>query len=158
MRWPKVLLVISLISLTLLFPGCSYSTDFVVVNKSDQPVEVLYKVKKTIGPLASVNVLATVDVYELNVKGHTNWTQLPSSQYQFDEANRITTVRLDAGKALRVTTMFHYFGHDDPQDAANYPIEYINLTGASGAVTLSGEQARIRFSEESRVLYTLTYK
>jgi hypothetical protein len=157
MRWPRVLLLTSLMGLALLFAACSYSTDFVVVNKSNQPIEIIYKVKKTPGPLASVNVIATADISAINSKERANWKQLSSTQYQLDQANGVVTVRLEAGKALRVTTMFHYFGHDDPQNAANFPIEYMNLTGPNGSLTLSGDQARVRFSKVSRVLYTLTY-
>lgn len=154
----RILILVPVACVALLFVSCSYSTDFVVVNKSNQPIEVLYKVNNNRGPLASLDKPSTTGVSELNDKGGQNWTPLASNQYVFDEASRTVTVRLEAGKALRVVTMFHYFGHHDPQDAANYPIEYINLTGASGSVTLAGDQARMGFTEGSRALYTLTYE
>ena len=158
MRWTRILSLIPVTCVGLLFVSCSYSTDFVVVNKSNQPIEVLYKVSNKRGPLASLEKPNTTDVSELNDKGGQNWTPLASSQYVYDEASHTVTVRLEARKALRVVTMFHYFGHHDAQDAANYPIEYINLTGASGSVTLAGDQARMGFIEVSRALYTLTYQ
>ena len=158
MRWTRVWIFIPLMSVALLSASCSYSTDFVVVNESDQAIEVLYKVKKFPVPLASLDPPATTDVSKLSPKGNHNWAGLASTHYQLDEVNRTVTVWLEAGKALRVTTMFHYFGHNDPQDAANYPIEYITMTGASGSTTFAGDQARVGFTEVSRVLYTLTYR
>lgn len=158
MRWTRILILIPVTCVALLFASCSYSTDFVVSNKSNQTIEVLYKVKNSPGPVASLDKLATVDASELNEKGGQNWTRLDPTQYVFDEASRTVTVRLEPGKALRVTTMFHYFGHHDAEDAASYPIEYINLTGESGSVTLAGDQARMGFSEVSRALYTVTYE
>ena len=158
MRWTRILILIPVTCVALLFVSCSYSTDFVVVNKSNQPIEVLYKVSEKRGPLASLDRPTTTDVSELNEKGGQNWTPLASTDYVCDVPSRTVTVRLEAGKALRVVTMFHYFGHHDPQDAASYPIEYINLMGASGSVTLAGDQARMGFTEVSRVLYTVTYE
>lgn len=154
----RILILVPVTCVALLFVSCSYSTDFVVINKSNQTIEVLYKIKNHPGPLASIDKPATVDVSQLKEKGGQNWTRLASTQYVLDEASRTVTVRLEAGKALRVTTMFHYFGHHDPQDAADYPIEYINLTGASGSITLAGDQARMGFTEVSRALYTVTYE
>jgi len=68
------------------------------------------------------------------------------------------TVSIMPREALLVTSMFHYFGDEDPNDVANWPIEEITVTGNIGGMTFTGQQTRKSFRYVSRVLYTLTYK
>ena len=158
MRWIRILILIPVFGLALLQQACSYLTDFVVVDRSSQPVEVRYKVKKHPGGFAPPVTPATIDISQLSAKGGQDWNPLVSTEYQIDEANWTVTVTLEPGKALRLSTMHHYTGPEDPIDRDSFPIEEISLTGANGATTLVGEQARVTFARESRVLYTLTYR
>lgn len=154
----RLFMLMLLIVSASLFAGCSYMTDFAVANDSKEPIEVRYKIKNYPGPFTPPTVPATIATSQLSTKGNQPWSQLSSSQYQLDAENRTVIVRVTPGQALRVATMHHYIGHDDPVDAANFPIEEISVTGSSGQVKLLGEQARVAFSEISRVLYKLTYK
>jgi hypothetical protein len=148
--------LIPLTCVALFFSSCSYSTDFVVVNESYQAIEVLYKFKTEFGQLSSLDAPVTTNSSELDSKDR-NWLKLASTQYQVDESTRTVTVRLEAGKALRVTTMPNY-GNDHPQNAASFPIDYISLSGPSGSITFAGNQTPVSFRYVSANLYTLTYK
>jgi hypothetical protein len=148
--------LIPLTCVALFFSSCSYSTDFVVVNESYQAIEVLYKLKAEVGRLSSLDAPVTTNSSELDSKDR-NWLKLASTQYQVDESTRTVTVRLEAGKALRVTTLPSY-GNDHPQNAASFPIDYISLSGPSGSITFAGNQTRVSFRYVSANLYTLTYK
>jgi hypothetical protein len=158
MRWIRTLRLIPLTCVALLFSSCSYATDFVVVNESNQAIEVLYKLKTEFGRLSSLDAPVTTEASDLDSKGGKNWIKLASTQYHFDDLTRTVTVRLEAGRALRVTTMSNYSGHDNPHKAASYPIDYISLSGPSGSITFAGDQARVSFRYVSGNLYTLTYK
>jgi len=79
-------------------------------------------------------------------------------EYQVNQETRTITVSVLPHEALWVTSMFHYFGDDDPNDVASWPVDEITLTGAEGGMTFTGDKSRKAFAYISRVLYTLTYK
>jgi hypothetical protein len=83
---------------------------------------------------------------------------LNPDEYQVNQENRTVTVTVMPHEALWVTDMFHYFGDEDPNDIANFPIDEISVVGAEGGMTFTGDKARKSFSRVSQVLYTLTYK
>jgi len=141
-----------------LFAACSYTTDFVVVNQSSQSIEVRYKIKEFPGPFAPPVVPATITISRLSTKGGQDWNELSPDGYRLDEQNRTVIVELESHQALRIARMHHYMGHDDAADAEEFPVVEVIVTGAQGDLKLVGQQARVTFSEMSRVLYTLTYK
>jgi hypothetical protein len=154
----RYVLLISLTLLTLTFAACSYSTDFVVVNESNQPIEVRYKIKQVPGPLALTAAPAKMDAAQLGAGDRTKWKKLGPDQYRIDEENRTVTVNVSPHEALWVTSMFHYIGDEDPNDVADWPIEEISVNGYDGGMTFTGQKARKSFCYVSAALYTLTYK
>jgi hypothetical protein len=150
----RIILMVLVASLYL-FAACSYMTDFVIVNESDGPITIRYEVKNYPGPFSPPEIPGTMPASELSSKGSQRWTP---SQYELDETSRSVTTRLMPGQALRIATLHHYVGHKDPNDAQNYPISRIMVSGARGELSLAGEQARTTFSKVSAALYTLTYK
>ena len=154
----RSLMLIILVGCVSLFAACSYITDFVVVNQSDQTVEVRYKIKHFPGPFAPPVAPATIANSRLSTKGGQEWIELTSDQYQLDEENRTVIVELASYQALRIARMHHYMGHEYAGDAEDFPLEEVIVTGEQGDLKLVGQQARVTFLEMSRVLYTLTYK
>ena len=151
-----VLILLTLFTLTL--TACSYSTDFVVINDSANPVEVQYKVKNYPGSFAPPATPSTITSSQLDSHGGQQWKKLNSDQYQIDVETRTVIVRLMPHEALLVASMHNYGGHEDAWDAKEFPIDEIAVSGSDGELRLAGQQARITFSEISRALYTLTYK
>jgi hypothetical protein len=143
-----------------LLTACSYFTDFVVVNASEQTIEVRYKVtKSTAGPLTISGVPAIIDASQLDTHGGQQWKELPQSQYRLTQDSNTATVTVDLtpNQALRITKLRDYGGHEDPWPNI-FAIEEIDITGAGGEMKLVGEKARTSFVEVSGALYTLTYK
>ena len=136
--------------------ACSYLTDFVVVNESGQPIEVRYRVKESRPPVET-GTLAKIATSQLD-DGNKQWQALTPAQYQLSQESRMVTVRLMPDEALRVAIMHHFTGVEDRSDVENFPIEEISVTGSSGELKFTGEQALKIYSKVSRVLYTLTYK
>ena len=145
-----------LLLLTLALAGCSYSTSFVVVNESKQPVEISYKYKSHSagGPFELHELPARVAADLLESKGGNEWQELGPSDYVLDRENRVVRVRIMPGEALRIYRFINYRGHEDTR---NYPFEEISIRGENGEVKYTGEKARSSFSEVSMSLYTLTY-
>jgi hypothetical protein len=155
MRW---LLLLILLPLTLGLTACSYSTDFVVLNDTDYPVEVVYRMKPTPGPLALPGDPKVVPAANLEMKDSNKWTPLAPDRFRIVEANRTVSVRLLAHEALWVTAMHHYIGDEDPNDVEGFPIEELSVKGADGEMRFSGDKARKAFERKSRVLYVLSYQ
>lgn len=154
----RALLLAALLVLATALSGCSYQSEFVVVNQTESPIEVRYKVKNYPGTFCPPVAPSSISASDLNPKGNQQWTLVTSSSIQLDEANRTVSVRVSPHEVLLVTIMHHYVSHDDPGDAQKFPIEEINVSGPRGEINLVGEQARRNFSEVSRALYTLTYE
>lgn len=143
-----------LVGCVCLLAACSYATDFVVVNESDGPITVRYEVKDFPGPFYPPTAPGVAAAADLSEDGQ----QWSPAQFTVDEASRSVTTQLMPGQALRIASMNHYSGHDDPNDAAKYQIRRIVVSGTRGELNLSDEQARTAFTEVAPTLYTLTYK
>lgn len=150
---------ILLLSSVSLFTACSYFTDFVVVNESDHPVEVRYKVKNFPGePLELTGAAATMTISRLRA-GNKEWRKLFDARHQLDRENRTIAVRVSSKEALRVTSIHRIGGQiDDAEEAISFPIEEISVIGVCGEIRVQGRQAHKIFVAESNRLYTLTYK
>ncbi|HYG80520.1 MAG TPA: hypothetical protein VD861_09045 [Pyrinomonadaceae bacterium] len=145
-------------ALALVLTACSYATNFVVVNATDRPVELRYKVKDSPrDPLEMAGAPKKTAAKKLR-DGDSDWRLLAPGEYALDAAARTVTVRLMPGEAVLVTRLTNYRGHDNSARAGAYAIEEIHLDGAGGAVKLRGEEARTGFVKQSDNLYTLTYK
>lgn len=147
-------IIVVLVGSLFLFAACSYATDFIIVNESDAPITIRYEVNDYPGPFDPPVAPGVVPASELSEDGQ-QWNPV---QFELDEASRSITTRLMSGQALRIATMNHYSGHDDPSDAHKYQIRRITVLGTRGELELTGEQARTSFKKVARTLYTLTYK
>jgi hypothetical protein len=147
-----------LCGVALTLSGCSYKTNFVIVNESGQLIEVRYQVKDHPGPFYPPVPPASMSAGDLSSKANNNWSELPASRLQIDEAQRTVTVLVKPNEALLVASMHNYFGHDNEWDAREFPIQEINVLGSKGKMSVVGDQTRRSFSKVSIALYTLTYK
>ena len=138
--------------------GCSYITDFVVVNGSAQSVQVKYRVKQFPGEFGLPAKPATLLASQLDSHGGQQWNNLSSDAYHVDAVSRTVSVSVVPGDALRIADMSNYASHDDAWNANEFPIEEITIWGANGDLRLTGQQTRTTFTKVSLALYTLTYK
>lgn len=152
-------LLILVLLLTISLASCSYSTDFVVLNDANYPIQVVYKVKPLPHgpPSLAIEPMVVSSAY-LETKDKGEWKKLAPDRFCIDQVDRTVTVTLSAHEALWVTTMPHYIGDKDPNDVKNFPIEEVSVTGAGGEMRFTGDKARRAFERKSRVLYVLSYK
>ena len=149
------LLLLFLLILSVGLSACSFSTDFVVVNEANYPIQVIYKIKPF--PSGSQNLEVEPKVAsaaDLESRDSSKWTKLHPNQYRVDQLSRTVTVTLHAREALLITSMSNYTA-DKVKD---FPIEAVSIKGAAGEMTFTGEKARQAFQYVSTVLYKLTYK
>lgn len=156
----RFLPLILLLLLTITLASCSYSTDFVVVNDTDNRIEVVYRIKPSPpGPpsLEGIEPMA-VSAANLEVKGISKWTKLEPHRFRIDQVNRTVTVAVSAHEGLRITSMPHYIGDEDPNDVQNFPIQEVSVAGKDGEMRFTGDEARKAFEKKSLTLYVLSYK
>lgn len=142
----------------LLLTACSYTTNFIVLNATDQPVELRYKLKDSPRDVIQVAGDPRKTAGEKLRNSDKEWRLLVPGEYTVDRESRTVTIRLMPHEAVLVRQVTNYGGHDDTSDAEAFAVEEIRLNGASGEVTHQGDQARRSFVRESDNLYTLTYK
>lgn len=150
----KFLLALSFASVALL-SACSYSYDFVVVNKSEGVIEVRYKLKQltpeTPGKFVDLNPPAKLSLEEFE-KSKLEWRELPQEQYHFDNLAGTVTVSVAPDEVLLVDDSH------DPRDENQFGLASIKITGAKGSIILEGEQAQTQFKFDSDTKYVLQYK
>ena len=161
MSFKQLLLALTLLVMAVVFTACSFSTDFVVVNESANPIQVRILLKPPqVGP-------PRVDLPdELGVKLASElddrdiaWRALQSSDVSFNADTRTVVVTLMPKDALRVERQKDAScDEDNPQRAEGFFIEEIGLAGSSGAITFQGEQARRSFVYGPKSTCVLTYK
>ena len=149
-------LLILLIPLALTQAACAYLTDFVIVNCSEQPVEVRYRVIASRSPVEAGTLAKTANT-RLRSRD-PGWQELTATQYELGRDGAVG-VRLSPGESLRVAKVRDYELYAElEQEAYRFAIEELSVSGAGGEVRFSGAQARKAFARESTRLYTYTYK
>jgi len=140
----------------LLLSACSYRYDFVVINKSDKPIEVRYQLKRhtpeTPGKFVDIHPPAKLSLAEFQKSEH-QWQDLSKNQYGFDNLTGTFTVSLAPDEVLLLQYAYNYRGDKNEFDLAS-----IKITGANGTVDLEGRQAQTQFKLESDTKYVLQYR
>lgn len=151
----RSLLAISLASV-LLLSACSFSYDFVVVNNSDEVIEVQYKLKRqtpeTQGKFVDIKPPAKLYIKEFEKPGRA-WRDLPKEQYHFDNQTGTFTVSVAPDEVLLVDYTDNYQGDED-----QFALAGIKITGATGSMILEGRQAQTQFKKEFDTEYVLRYR
>ncbi|HEY2960857.1 MAG TPA: hypothetical protein VGJ37_00450 [Pyrinomonadaceae bacterium] len=127
------LLLIILVSYLPFLSGCSFSTDYVIVNSSPAPVRVTYLIGRSgIDPLTAtgVNVPAMLPVAELTER---QWRKLSSGDFEYDPSTHVVSVLLPPNRGLLIARGGDY-RPDAPTD--NFIIREIHIVGAGGELVL----------------------
>jgi hypothetical protein len=141
--------------------GCSYTTDFVLVNNSGEPIAIRYIVKESkLFPEDFDRPPVAPSVSPIkNLSDQTRWKVLSGTEYKFDSPSRTVSMQLMPGYGLRIDKRnLQDAGQDEASKSRNFGIETIEMTGTKGEILLTGEQARIAFTFESKSLATITYR
>ncbi len=133
------------------FAGCSYSTEFVVLNKSNAAITVTYsfipdraiqedKIRKK--PIKEVE------------NREIDWQHPPKDQYTLDLKSNSVTVELAPQEALLLDQMGNY----DEDMAEYFRITSVTIKGSNGSEAYEGRLVLKQFERESMLLYSKTYE
>jgi hypothetical protein len=156
-------LTLSIVMLTAFYGGCSYSTDYVIVNSSNARAQVTYTIAPTtIDPLVAtgVDIPAMLPVSQLNGR---EWRKLSATEFVFDRVNRTVTVSLPPNQGLLIKRGGNY--NPNPPVAEKFIIEEIRIAGSNGEITFKGDAVKKAFVVVPKPFYrfgpptllTLTY-
>jgi hypothetical protein len=151
----RILTSLILLSMVLVLSSCSSIDDFVVVNRSDAPVEVIYTFMRSESGESHVEQPRIMETTDLR-KADRVWEEIPSGQYVLDAKTGTVAVRLAPGKALRLNTSVNYREGSEDADT-KFGIVTLSLAGAKGSIKLEGRQARMFFRYEEKC-HVLTYQ
>jgi hypothetical protein len=152
------LLLLSALTMT----ACSYPVDFAVINGSAHPVQITYRIAETgVDSLGAVGRPAILPASSIDSR---KWQELSPAEFSFDGENRVVTVSLQPGQALRV-----YRGGQGAVEptGGDFIIRELNVRGMGGEVTFKGNQVHRSFVPVPRPFYafgpdtallTLTYQ
>lgn len=147
-----------LLAIVFLLTSCSYNTIFVVVNVSDQPIDVRYEIRNSPGPFTPPVPPAMTAASKLHATDK-EFHKLSTSEYTLDPKSRTITVRVKSNEVLLVERLLRSGMHvDNAEDAESFGINEITIVGAYGEIKFQGDQVRKSFVAESKTVFTLTYR
>lgn len=140
----KIILIVILMPV-LVLSACSVRNDFVVVNESDDPIEVQYQFKpsnsKTAPSADSIQPPAKLGIKEFPASGR-EWKDVPEEQFHYNDRTGILTVMVAQDEALLVDYVYNY-------SEISFDLASLSTTGAQGSIRLEGRQTFRQFREES---------
>ena len=144
----------------VLFTACSYLTDFVVVNKSDRPIEVRYKLRKPASPLSPSRIPLLPGVKSTSeLDQQVPWRELGSSEYAFDADKRVVSVSVLPGQVLRIAQYNLQDGNmTNAEQAKMFFVEELAVSGNNGEVIKNGDDVYESFVPESTNIRALVYR
>lgn len=135
----------------LLSSGCSFGTDYVIVNSSPENVKVIYTIAATtIDPLVAAEVPAIASPSQM---ARREWRKLSDTEFLFDRARRTVTVSLPPNQGLRITTGGDY--SSTPPITQRFIVEEIRITGSNGEMSLRGDAVRRAFAVVPKSFFSL---
>ncbi|HEV2915074.1 MAG TPA: hypothetical protein VGX92_17485 [Pyrinomonadaceae bacterium] len=141
-----------LLAIVLALSSCQSIDNFVVTNRSDAPIEVVYTFMRTSSSEIHVEKPQMMDAANLKDTDRT-WEAVPNDQYMIDSQAGKVRVRLAPGKALLLTSANNYQKESAEADV-DFGISSLSIMGAKGSIKLEGRQARMlfRYEEECHVI------
>jgi hypothetical protein len=144
----KSFISLGLLVMVLALSSCQSIDDFVVINRSGAPVEVIYIfIRRSSGDI-HVEEPRVMDAASLKDVNRT-WEPAPNDQYLIEPRTGRVTVRLASGKALRLNSATNYQRENADADT-DFGISSLSLLGAKGSIRLEGRQARMLFKYEEK--------
>ena len=146
------LLLIPLFCALCVCAGCSYSTDFVVVNSSSEPLHVTYTIAESgIDPLLTTGV-GTPAILALTELSGREWRPLKPEEFSLDGATRTVSVLLPPNDGLLINRAGEW--RSNSEEPSGLVIERIILSGVKGAVSVEGKDVFKRFVVVSKPLFS----
>lgn len=128
----KTFLFTSIICSALILSGCQFFSEFVVVNNSEDFIEITYE---AINPGYSSLTPNFVTLEEFN-KNETKWRIIPKDKHKIDKEKGIVEVKLAPSEVLRIASVNAVRIQEKPYDELN--LKNLKIVGKNGSIFLDG--------------------
>jgi hypothetical protein len=140
----RILLALGALALT----SCSWFTDFAVVNRTADPVQVTYLLQRAdVPPLGRIRVGSLGD-------SRIKWLPLDSTAYSVSSGGRLVQAVIEPGTALRIWTVVNY-GGGEAEDGREFSVIDLEVAHSGGKLHYKGREVSSAFQKLSRKLYVL---
>lgn len=155
----RLLLLGCVLAGVVVLSACSFSTAFVVVNESNERIQVRYVQMKPNHPEypSVLNENPAVKLVSELDNRDIDWRLLPENRFTFAAETRTVVLTLEPKEAVRVEQVMNASCYEEDARGGFY-IEEINIIGPSGAIRATGEQARSSFVADKSGKCVLTYR
>lgn len=156
----KKILIVSLILTACIFlSGCSAATEFVVINKSDSPVEVEYTLNLNLKALD--NPTTKPLKMKLSVWNswfeEKSWKEVPDNEFVYNAETQKCKLKLLPDEVLRITFV-DYSSFTTVNEYQNFRIVGLRLAGKYGEVFYNGNQIYNQFEKKNSQNYYIAYE
>lgn len=145
---------------TLILTACSFTIDFIVVNKSNAPIEVEYTFKHSPENLDNINFqpyrINSADWDSWFGNKDEKWIKLSQTEYKLETESSRCRIKLDPKQALRILRTHDSMYFDENYE--NFEIVNIKLIGENGIVIFEGNQIFKQFEKKNYTNRFITYK
>ena len=143
-----------ILAFMLLLSGCSRLTLFAVVNMSDKPLEVRYRMNGPNWPCGKPTITTI-----LQLDADNPLQQEPALRYYDDPAGGLVELTLKPDEVFALTSMRRVENEqEEASEAGRFCVKEIELVGAQGEMKFQGTQAYQAFRIESWKRRELTYR
>lgn len=156
----RLLLLVCMLAAVVVLSACSFSRFFVVVNETNERIQLRYVFKKPNHPEYPSELIekpAVKLVSEMNDR-NIDWRLLPETRFTFAPETRTVVLTLMPKEAVRIEQVHNADCVEEDDGTGGFFIEEINITGPSGAIRVTGAQARSSFVSDKSGKCVLTYR
>lgn len=148
---------------SILFSACSWITDFVIANKSDDKITIIYQLKSyehsgtgemTCYDLEPPCIVSTDDLSDWSTR---EWQELSPDDFKFDATDCTLSIDLPAGRAVKIDRAATYTGHTKGNEEY-FAVQALTIKSSKGLIRYEGLELLHRFERISNSLYVLSYE
>lgn len=150
----KLAVLLALIFCVIL-SSCSYSSQFVIVNRSNAPIDVEYVITSKFDSLENTeNKPYKMDLSNWDSRfGDKEWRDVAQNEYQFDAETKTCRIMLLPNEVLRF-----YHERDRATGEYEFRVASVKLTGVNGEILFEGKEFYKQFEKTGQNTYSATYK
>lgn len=141
-----------LLLFSCLLTSCSTITEFIVVNHSNDPVEISYSLKECTDDFQFPGRLTSEEFEE-----NREWNFLDVVDSAFDSRSCSFSIELKANEVLLVERVMNYSSESEKGQSERFNLKSINVDGKKGRISLEGTQVEAHFVNDSGK-YLMIYK
>ena len=150
----KLTVILTLVFCVIL-AACSYGAQFVIVNRSNAPINVEYVITSKFDSLENTEYKPyKMDLSNWDSRfGDKEWRDVAQNEYQFDAETKKCRITLMPNEVLRF-----YHERSRGNDEYEFRVASVKLSGVNGEMLFEGKEFYKQFEKTGQYTYSAIYK